>query len=679
MPQSPTLVLASLACALLSAVGCVPVSDTADPDARIEVDFNEPVQRRLYDLQDQLAADSLVGYLDDRAPELRYLAARAFGSVVYDSAVAPLTRLLLDPVDEIRAMAAYALGQQGEARAVPTLTQAFDVRDTAGVYARSNGRILEAIGKVGDSTHLRQLAAVSTYLPTDTLLALGHARGIYRLATRGVTSAAGTQVMLDRALDRRWPAGVRLVAAHYLQRAEVDLTAHASALAEAFATEPDGGVRLALARALGKAPGETTQSAIRAAFAKTSDPLLRVELLRAAGKQAYEPMRELLLAATRDDNALVAGTAAAVLREAGIPEDASEYWRLAKDSVDAAVGLTLYGAALRHLPGYLQDYRRYINYELKSRYEALSRDAPGAIAADYERAGLLRALAEYPWNYRYLIEQALLPGQAPPVATAAAEGLDAIVRREGAVEYFRSGFPRVKAEYAAYLQRVMDGSDAGLQAVAAGTLAAPAWNFQTAYPSLDFLQIAKQRLDLPRDTETAYLIDDALARLDPRHTPYKPVPGYNHPVDWDIYRSLQPGLEVVVETPRGQIVIDLLEEVAPATVVNFVQLVRTRFYDGKRFHRIVPGFVTQGGGPRGDGYGSLDYTLRTETPPVYYDGPGYVGMASAGRHTEGVQFFFTHQATPHLDGRYTIFGRVREGLDVVARLRQGDDMRLKLR
>ena len=114
-------------------------------------------------------------------------------------------------------------------------------------------------------------------------------------------------------------------------------------------------------------------------------------------------------------------------------------------------------------------------------------------------------------------------------------------------------------------------------------------------------------------------------------------------------------------------------------MVNFVQLVRTGFYNGKRFHRVVPGFVTQGGDPGGDGYGGLDFTIRTETPPLYYDGPGYIGMASAGPHTEGVQFFFTHAAAPHLDGRYTIFGRVTEGLDAVLALRRGDDMRMRLR
>jgi cyclophilin family peptidyl-prolyl cis-trans isomerase len=113
---------------------------------------------------------------------------------------------------------------------------------------------------------------------------------------------------------------------------------------------------------------------------------------------------------------------------------------------------------------------------------------------------------------------------------------------------------------------------------------------------------------------------------------------------------------------------------APGTVMNFVQLARDRFYNGKNFHRVVPNFVVQGGCPRGDGYGSLDYTIRSELAPSYYNSEGCVGMASAGNHTEGTQWFITHSPTPHLDGNYTLFGRVTEGMSVVHRIQIGDEI-----
>jgi cyclophilin family peptidyl-prolyl cis-trans isomerase len=129
---------------------------------------------------------------------------------------------------------------------------------------------------------------------------------------------------------------------------------------------------------------------------------------------------------------------------------------------------------------------------------------------------------------------------------------------------------------------------------------------------------------------------------------------------------------VTINTNRGAITLEMLPEFAPGTVANFIALVRQGFYQDKAIHRVVPNFVLQGGCPRGDGYGSLDYTIRSELPPLYYDEAGYVGMASAGNHTECTQFFITHSPTPHLDGEYTIFARVTDGLEVVHQTQVGD-------
>lgn len=125
-------------------------------------------------------------------------------------------------------------------------------------------------------------------------------------------------------------------------------------------------------------------------------------------------------------------------------------------------------------------------------------------------------------------------------------------------------------------------------------------------------------------------------------------------------------------TSKGEITLSLFPGRAPVSVTSFVQLANQGFYNGKAFHRVVPNFVIQTGCPRGDGFGGLDFTLRSELNGNYYDDEGYVGMASAGPHTEGTQFFITHSPTPHLDGRYTIFGKVTSGMDVVQKITMGD-------
>ena len=677
-PRFPPLLAARLPVALVAtlsvAAGCVPVTETADPGQEVALDFKLAETRRLYTLQDELAVDSLLARADHPAPEVRYQVALAFGSIVSDSAVGPLTRLLIDPIDDIRAAAAYALGQQGEAAAaaVPELTQAFDFRDTLGVYAEANAAILEAVGKLGDSTDVALLAGVSTYRPGDTLLALGQMHGLYRAMLRGIVPVRALRVAHERATDTRWPRPVRLLAAHYLQRTREPLGRFGESLLDRLRRERDPYLRMPLARALAKAPSPEMAAALASLLRREPDELVRVELVRALGDQGYENARAGLLEALADASPHVRETAADQLARQGASTDAGRYWRLAKDSLDGIAAARLYGAALRHMPIGLQEYRRYINYELRRDFEEAS--------DPYARAAILHALAEAPWNYRYLVERALDPALGTVERTAAAEAVDRVARRGDLPGYFGTSLATVKRELGDYLAAVFAAGDPGQQAVAAGTLAVPALNFETEYEDLRFLRLAQAGLDLPRDTETFYAIEDALAALDPGYEARKPAPAFNHPITWDIYRSLQPQLVAEIETPRGTITIDLLEELAPATVVNFVQLVRNGFYEGKRFHRVVPAFVTQGGGPRGDGYGSLDYTIRSETPiGSRYDRPGLVGMASAGRHTEGVQFFFTHQPTPHLDGRYTVFARVTDGLEVVRALRPGDAMRVRLR
>jgi cyclophilin family peptidyl-prolyl cis-trans isomerase len=127
----------------------------------------------------------------------------------------------------------------------------------------------------------------------------------------------------------------------------------------------------------------------------------------------------------------------------------------------------------------------------------------------------------------------------------------------------------------------------------------------------------------------------------------------------------------ILHTQRGPVHLRLLGDEAPGTVRNFVTLARKGYYDGLTFHRVVPDFVTQGGCPRGDGWGGPGYSIRCEINPVPYR-RGTVGMALAGKDTGGSQFFICHSPQPHLDGRYTVFGEVVDGMEIVDLLQEGD-------
>ncbi|MBI1967440.1 MAG: peptidylprolyl isomerase [Gemmatimonadetes bacterium] len=136
----------------------------------------------------------------------------------------------------------------------------------------------------------------------------------------------------------------------------------------------------------------------------------------------------------------------------------------------------------------------------------------------------------------------------------------------------------------------------------------------------------------------------------------------------------QPNPQVTLETDRGTLVIELLPAQAPLTVAAFLGLVERRFFDGSTWHRVVPNFVVQDGDPRGDGWGGPGFVLRDEVNPIRY-ATGTMGMALSGPDTGGSQFFITHSPQPHLDGTYTVFGRIVSGELVLQAIAMGDRIR----
>jgi len=130
-----------------------------------------------------------------------------------------------------------------------------------------------------------------------------------------------------------------------------------------------------------------------------------------------------------------------------------------------------------------------------------------------------------------------------------------------------------------------------------------------------------------------------------------------------------------ITTNRGVIRLCLYADKVPQTVANFEKLVNEGFYNGLKFHRVIPDFMIQTGCPKGTGTGGPGYTFRDEFhKDLKHNGPGVLSMANAGPNTNGSQFFITHVATPWLDGKHSIFGKVIDGQDVVDSIKQGDIM-----
>jgi len=130
-------------------------------------------------------------------------------------------------------------------------------------------------------------------------------------------------------------------------------------------------------------------------------------------------------------------------------------------------------------------------------------------------------------------------------------------------------------------------------------------------------------------------------------------------------------IEATIETHEGKIVLELNFKEAPNTVANFVDLASKGFYDGLTFHRVIPGFMIQGGDPEGKGTGGPGYTIDNEANSLKHE-TGVISMANRGPDTNGSQFFITQMSQPHLDGKHTVFGKVISGQDVVCRIEPND-------
>ena len=148
-------------------------------------------------------------------------------------------------------------------------------------------------------------------------------------------------------------------------------------------------------------------------------------------------------------------------------------------------------------------------------------------------------------------------------------------------------------------------------------------------------------------------------------------------------KPTETGVYVTMETTKGSILIDLYYNKTPLTVNNFASLVEGmnvkadkpgRFYDGLTFHRVIDNFMIQGGDPEGNGTGGPGFKFDDEITDLKHDSPGVLSMANSGPDTNGSQFFITHRATPWLDGKHTVFGKVISGMSVVNLIEQGDVM-----
>jgi cyclophilin family peptidyl-prolyl cis-trans isomerase len=301
------------------------------------------------------------------------------------------------------------------------------------------------------------------------------------------------------------------------------------------------------------------------------------------------------------------------------------------------------------------------------------------------RATLAGVLASLPPEVSTERLRAMLEDQDKRVHAAV---LDALVRQKvpdiGKLLLERLNDPdfTIRAAAARHVGRLkLEGGAAALREAYKAGLPDSAYSARAAaldalleYGAAEALDTVKAAL-ADKDWAVRVRAAELLAKLEPGfdvQSAVRPAPG-TPPAAYDDPTLLGPDVSphVFVETAQGTIEIELAVLDAPQTSRNFMNLARKGFFNGLEVHRVVPNFVVQDGDPRGDGQGGPGYTIRDELNDRPYL-RGTVGMALSWRDTGGSQFFICHSPSPHLDARYTVFGRVVQGMDVVDRIKVGD-------
>ena len=617
----------------------------------------------------------LIALLQDPEGRIRRRAALAVGRVRLPDAIPGLITLLEGDKDvEVRQMAAFAMGLIGDASAAEALSTALADSDPT-----IQGRAAEALGLIGHKPAAGAIGAMvaahvaagalngvdaddMTTPKTPPLEALR--LGVYALVRLGSYEALAAGV-LDRdgqPRSRWWPVSFALqrIGDARAAPALITLLSGEGQLTRAFA-----------ARGLGLLKDQRAATPMLAIADTASEPLaVRIQAVRALaqlgdGRGAPVLMRLITSAQVNQNLQLEAIAALGQLRHAGAVELlidlVSASWPSVRAAALQALARTDADTFISAISGLDTDAHWSVRAALATVLGELGQERGEGPLTSMLRDGDQRVI---PAVLDALVK--IGATSAIPELRARLKADDQVVRAAAA-----RGLATLKApgSTAALTEALALSQRDGLYVARAATLdALTALDPAAARTALVAALADKDWAVRVRAAEQLRKLDAAADLSAMRPAPPPIVPEL---AALDTLVAPQYSPSAYIDTSKGTIQFELAVIDAPRTVANFIALARKNYFRGVQLHRVVPDFVIQDGDPRGDGEGGPGYTIRDEINQRPYL-RGTVGMALDWADTGGSQFFITHSPQPHLDGRYTVFGQVVSGMDVVDRLQQWD-------
>jgi len=623
------------------------------------------------------APSDLIRLLQDEEARVRRRAALAVGRAGLADGVDPVAKLLADPDSDVRQMAAFALGLLRGASARPLLIAALEDADPL-----VQGRVAEALGQIGnreDATAISDMVrahiaagALAGIDPDDVSHPLAPPVEAVRLGLYAITRLGSFDALWAAAADqsgqlanRWWPVAYAF--------GRVGDARSAPILATLMGTPGRYTAAFAI-RGLGGAKATQALPAVRQIVAeRRAHPAVIVQAVRALGALGDRDAQPVLIKILADRQAGPSLRTEAMTAISGLVAEggADLFIELLTDPVPAIRAAALRGLARLDPDVFLATLA---GLEPDADWTVRSAEATslGTIPPEQALPRLTMLLNDRDPRVIPAAVAALAVAKPPGVDTMLLERLradDFVVRTAAA-----NALADIKATSAvSALIEAYNGAlgDSTYVARAAAMSALSRIDPAAARPLLQ--QALKDPDWAVRVRAVALLREQGVTGLEGSIRPA----ALGQPLDAAPLVPLAAppySPHAFIETDKGTIEIELAVLDAPLTVQNFVTLARKAFFTGISIHRVVPDFVVQDGDPRGDGEGGPGYTIRDELNPRPYL-RGTVGMALDWEDTGGSQFFITHSPQPHLDARYTVFGHVVAGMDVVDRIVQGDVVR----
>lgn len=600
--------------------------------------FHDPVQRKIAEWADQHEIDSLSKACFYPKAQHRMEAALALASVQDQSGVYALTQLLSDQNDSVVCASLYALGQCADTSCLSSM-----ISHCQDANPRVVGTALEAIGKIAATCLVRTpsrdsaMEALLQHVPDELDTQEGWSKAVLWIHLAGITDTA----LLNQAIHQlaRVDPACRFTLATSIGRYRGDWSlVDPDAIAALFHwadAEHDASCIAVLLPALTKAdPTLASAIIVRALASPHTDHILVLASLRNSAKIKSVPSETIALWLKSDHPTIVTEALRALAKKdsrtfrkqvdelstSSIPSISAAAWAIitSQDSTDHAEAL--------------MDYIQNLEDE-------------------YLQSELIRNIEmSLPW-IPYLSSLAM-SSEIPVIKTACVERMLAMTLDQNIDDFI--------------LQLIKDGDPGCIALAVPDLLNHPHNQFEQIITNL--IEYSHQ-LKLPEDVEVLIEIQKLTQEPTVRDFNASHWMSMNR-LDWEFILSIPEHQIVEIRTTSGIFTMQLDVNSAPGSVSSFLKLVDAGYFTNKAFHRMVTNFVVQGGCPRGDGFGSAPFILRSEFRNHRYT-KGSVGLASAGKDTESCQWFVGLVPCINLEGRYTIFGQVVSGMDVVERLHVG--------